>query len=238
MKRKLFTLMYILLLLLTPLGVFAKNPAPYVPDQKAGTPALVVFGEIQQMPENSLARKEFFKESQANLGLDESQFKALFAIQGMVKVETCGKCNLETAGLKNNISTYWRTVKPSEEVVFVLIDKQWKPWFLIRCANPVRERKETKPPEPQPPQQQPPAPAVPQPKEPAPEPPQFRPVGCLQGAPLQLLGSTTTRSGVGYSPWSGGYGVADSSHHNNVIFYPTECISETDYQERDKEGKK
>jgi len=218
-----------LIFLLTPLGVFAKNPAPYVPDQKPGTPALVVFGEIQQMPVNSTARKEFFKESQTNLGLDESQFKALFAISGMVKVETCGKCNLETAGLKNNVSTYWRTVKPSEEVVFALIDKQWKPWFLIRCANPVRERvKETKP---SPPPQQPPVVDIPKPA------PQFRPVGCIQGAPLQLLGSITTRSGVG-SPWGGGYGVADVSHHNNVIFYPTECISETDYQERDKEGKK
>lgn len=232
MKTKMIAwLTMLLFFLLVPLGVMAKNPAPYISEQKAGTPAMVVFGEIMKLPESSTARIEFFKESKKNFksktgyDLTEKDFAELFR-HGKVKVELCGNCQLETAGIENNQSKYWRLLNPSEEMASAEIYGQSVPWFLIRCANPVRdiERIVTV--------TEPPPEVIPQ--QPEPKPAQFRPVGCIQGAPIQLLGSSTIRSGIGYSPWSGyGGGGGDVSHHNNVIFYPTDCISESDYQ---KEG--
>jgi hypothetical protein len=113
------------------------NPAPYV--QEKGVSFEQVFSEIEKMPAKSKARKEFFKESERNLGLTEQQLKEMIKT-GKVRSEACGEnCKLETAGLQDGESLYWRIVKETEQVVYVFVKEQWKPWFLVKCGNPVKD---------------------------------------------------------------------------------------------------
>ena len=232
--KSLFTWMYMFIfLLLVPLGVLATNEQPFAPlDSRPATKAMVQerYAEMKKMAPQDPRRVEFFRLSLALTGFSENELDIIVK-RGAYRIEPCGSCNLKTYEMiPDGKSKTWRNVTPTESVVFIIIDeKKSIPLFLPRCNNPVEEVK----PKPLPP---PPQATAPKPVPP-PEPTKFKPVGCIQGAPLQLLGSSTIRSGIGNSPWSG-FGVGDVSHHNNVIFYPTECISETDYQERDKEGKK
>jgi hypothetical protein len=116
------------------------NPAPYVP-KKGNASFKQIFSDIEKMPVNATARQEFFKESERNLGLTETQLKEKIKA-GQVRAEMCGKnCELKTAGLQDNTSVYWRTVKENEQVVYVFVKEDWKPWFLVRCGNPVKDSK-------------------------------------------------------------------------------------------------
>lgn len=133
MKQRLLVLSFALLLLLSPLGAGA-NPLPYT---TGGKGAEETFRLIFDQPKTSVPRSEFFKESERNLLLNEEQLQTLVS-QGNVKVIPCNPCNLETAGLMDSKSVYWRNVKDGEAVVYLLVEGEWKPWFLISCGNPVR----------------------------------------------------------------------------------------------------
>jgi len=142
MKKLMYWRILTLSMLLTFLGgtfALAAKPAPYVPPR--GLSYKQVFYALKAMPANKVERVEFFKEAQRNLGLNEDQLEQKIE-SGEVRAEVCGEnCSLKTAGLQNGDSVYWRKVKGNETVVYVYINNEWRPWFLVRCGNPVTDGK-------------------------------------------------------------------------------------------------
>ena len=126
------TFLFLLLLLLLPFGAGA-SPLPYT----TGGTGVDTFWLVYNQQKTSVQRIEFFKETERNLGLSEAQLKKAIE-QGHVRIVPCKNCDLETAGLVDGKSVYWRNVKEGEPVAHLLIEGVWRPWFLVSCGNPVR----------------------------------------------------------------------------------------------------
>ncbi len=218
--KKMSAIIALFIILTVPTGLLAKSPNPYVPVNKG---EMTVNGRIVEICDTGCI--QFFTESKSNLGINDTELIRL-AKDGKTKVEDCGKdCILETAGLLNGRSVYWRNVESGEAVVYVESEGKWLPWFLLRCANPVRPV--------------PPLEAVSKKK-----PVLTRPCGytheksivsstfsTITGATFvdQLYGFGHGFNDYGLSPIFGG--ISTSTTFNGVqIYTPAHCISEQDYE--------
>lgn len=199
------------------------NPLPFI--EKVENPtAYSTFHAIAGLPADNPARKEFFAETEKNLGINEEQLNALLvkdpsAIGTWVYNKDRG-VTFRSGGLKNGRNHYWRDVKEGEVIAVLHIGDKWRPWYLVACGNPVRE--ETKKDEPK----KVAATAVPTTEATGEVPKQlpkktirgeYRPCGCFQGPSHMVQSATEVYSG-------------EASHHFGGMYRKTTCISDQDYE--------
>lgn len=212
MKRKRsMACLLMLVFLLVPLGVLA-NQLPFLPIYEGPMTEEIAkkrFLEMKALPKTDKRRIEFFRRSLENTGYTEQELSIIVA-QGAIKVEECGTCDEMTYAMHpDGTSEINRRITPKESRTLIVIDKDnSKPWFVIRCVNPL---KKNEPPPPPPP--------------PQPNVVRRDPIACCtQGGPIPHESALIqgTESNLGYGWGATGVGIAGPPRFT-YLFYPTKC---------------
>lgn len=127
------------------------RPAPFLAIEEVDLP---IADQLSKLANGDEVKAELFiGESMENLGIGSEDFVSLFNFESgkdknlkpyeVKLISKKGGADFETAGFRDGKADYWRTVNDGETVVMVKVGEQWKPWFLLRCGNPVRVKAAT-----------------------------------------------------------------------------------------------
>jgi hypothetical protein len=202
--------MLMLIFMLVPLGVLAKNSQPFALIDGTKATVEMVSTRYWAMDRKSPEWKEFIRLSSAFTGYTEAEFDMIIKTGGY-EIKSCGTCELLSYEfLPNSESKPRRGVTPLESVVNIIVDKDHSiPWFLPRCMNPV-EKPKTQP-------VSPPVTTTERVKS-----------NCCwdSGPPIVTRGSLIPGAVYGYTSFWGGVTTISPAPQFGSIFYPTTCSGE------------